>query len=143
MKVFEKEVSYGNQIVSKSYKFAIRIVKFYKYYIDKNRNLEVIFKQLLRSGTSIGAKISESQSAFTKKDSIYKMGISLREARETEYWLKLLNESNTINNYEYKSLYNDCEEILKLLTTIIKSAKTKIKVIIHSKLYILLFEPEQ
>ncbi len=70
MKVFEKEVSYGNQIVSKSYKFAIRIVKFYKYYIDKNRNLEVIFKQLLRSGTSIGANISESQSAFTKKDFI-------------------------------------------------------------------------
>ncbi len=127
MKVFEKEVSYGNPIVSKSYKFALRIVRFYKYYIDESRNLEAIFKQLLRSGTSIGANISESQSAFTKKDFIYKMGISLKEARETEYWLKLLNESNTINNDEYKSLYDDCEEISKLLTTIIKSAKQKSK----------------
>ncbi len=88
MKVFEKEVSYGNPIVLKSYKFALRIVKFYKYYIDKDRNLEAIFKQLLRSGTSIGANVSESQSAFTKKDFIHKMGISLKEARETEYWLK-------------------------------------------------------
>ncbi|MGB5848012.1 MAG: four helix bundle protein [Ignavibacteriaceae bacterium] len=81
----------------------------------------------MRSGTSIGANVSESQSAFTKKDFIHKMGISLKEARETEYWLKLLNESNIISNDEYKSLYNDCEEISKLLTTIIKSAKQKSK----------------
>jgi len=81
----------------------------------------------LRSGTSIGANVSESQSAFTKKDFIHKMGISLKEARETEYWLKLLNESNTIKKNEYKSLYNYCEEISKLLTTIIKSAKQKLK----------------
>ena len=88
MKGFEKEVPYGNPIVSKSYKFALRIVRFYKYYVDKNRKLDAIFKQLLRSGTSIGANISESQSGFTKKDFIYKMGISLKEASETEYWLK-------------------------------------------------------
>ena len=81
----------------------------------------------MRSGTSIWANVSESQSAFAKKDFIYKMGISLKEARETEYWLKLLNESNTINNNEYKSLYNYYEEISKLLTTIIKSAKQKSK----------------
>ena len=81
----------------------------------------------MRSGTSIGANVSESQSAFTKKDFIHKMGISLKEARETEYWLKLLNESNTIKKNEYKSLYNYCEEISKLLTTIIKSAKQKLK----------------
>jgi len=127
MKIFEKEVSYENPIVSKSYNFALWIVKFYKYYTDKNRTLEAIFKQLLRSGTSIGANVSESQSAFTKKDFIHKMGISLKEARETEYWLKLLNESNTIKKNEYKSLYNYCEEISKLLTTIIKSAKQKLK----------------
>ena len=72
MNVFEKVVTYGNPIVTKSFAFAIRIVKFYKIYMDKDRKLEPVYKQLLRSGTSVGANISEAQSAFTKKDFIHK-----------------------------------------------------------------------
>lgn len=125
MNVFEKVVTYGNPIVTKSFAFAIRIVKFYKIYIDKDRKLEPVYKQLLRSGTSVGANISEAQSAFTKKDFIHKMGISLKESRETEYWLKLLKESSSITLTEFNSLIKDCEEISKLLTSIIKSAKSK------------------
>ena len=125
MNVFEKVVTYGNPIVTKSFAFAIRIVKFYKIYLDKDRKLEPVYKQLLRSGTSIGANISESQSAYTKKDFIHKMGISLKESRETEYWLKLLKESGSISLTEFNSLANDCGELSKLLTSIIKSAKSK------------------
>jgi four helix bundle protein len=125
MNVFEKVVTYGNPIVTKSFAFAIRIVKFYKIYMDKDRKLEPVYKQLLRSGTSVGANISEAQSAFTKKDFIHKMGIPLKESRETEYWLKLLKESGSITVDEFNSLIYDCEKISKLLTSIIKSAKSK------------------
>lgn len=79
--------------------------------------------QLLKSATSIGSNINEAQSAFTKKDFINKLGISLKESRETEYWLKLFCASDLINEKEFKSLYNDCIEITKLLTTIIKNSK--------------------
>lgn len=78
---------------------------------------------MLRSGTSIGANVSEAQSAFTKKDFINKLGISLKESRETEYWLNLLKESDIISEKEFISLFSDCEELLKLLTAIIKSSK--------------------
>ena len=125
MNVFEKVVTYGNPIVTKSFAFAIRIVKFYKIYLDRDRKLEPVYKQLLRSGTSIGANISEAQSAYTKKEFIHKMSISLKESRETEYWLKLLNKTDSISVAEFDSLINDCEEISKLLTSIIKSAKSK------------------
>ena len=125
MNVFEKVVAYGNPIVTKSFAFAVRIVKFYKLYIGKDRSLEPLYKQLLSCGTSIGANVSEAQSAFTKKDFIHKMSISLKETRETEYWLKLLKETDSINEKEFNSLIKDCEEILKLLTSIIKSSKSK------------------
>jgi four helix bundle protein len=78
---------------------------------------------LLRAGTSIGANVSEAQSAFTKKDFINKLGISLKESKEAEYWLKLLKESDVISEKEFQSLINDCEEIIKLLTSIIKTSK--------------------
>lgn len=71
----------------------------------------------------MGANVSEAQSAFTKKDFINKLGISLKESRETEYWLKLLKESEVISEKEFKSLFYDCEELSKLLTSIIKSSK--------------------
>ena len=71
---------------------------------------------MLRSGTSIGANISEAQSAISKKDFKNKMQIALKESRETEYWIKLLNETELINEKEYQSLYCDCEELSKLLT---------------------------
>ena len=83
-------------------------------------------KQLLKSGTSIGANISEAQSAYTKKDFINKPGISLKEARESEYWIKLLTATNHLDIKESECIQNDCEELIKLLTTIIKSSKNSL-----------------
>lgn len=126
MFVFEKSVKYGNVVLEKSFKFSVRIIKLYEYLISKNRNFEPLLKQLLRSGTSIGANISEAQSAFTKKDFINKLGISLKEARESEYWIKLLTVTNHLDLKESVSIQQDCEELIKLLTTIIKSSKNNI-----------------
>ena len=126
MFVFEKEVKYGNAVLEKSFKFSIRIVKLYEYLISKNRNVEPLLKQLLRSGTSIGANITEAQSAYTKKDFINKLGISLKEARESEYWIKLLTATKHLDIKESESIQNDCEELIKLLTTIIKSSKNNL-----------------
>lgn len=123
MKVKEKDIQYGNVLVQKSFKFAVRIVNSYKVLIKRDYNVSPILKQLLRCGTSIGANISEAQSAFTKKDFINKLGIALKESKETEYWLKLLFETNELNEKEFQSLSSDNTEILKLLTTIIKSSK--------------------
>jgi len=126
MFVFEKEVKYGNVVLEKSFNFSIRIVRLFEHLIKKNRSIESLLKQLLRSGTSIGANISEAQSAYTKKDFINKLGISLKEARESEYWIKLLTATNHLDSKESKSIQKDCEELIKLLTTIIKSSKKNI-----------------
>lgn len=80
----------------------------------------------MRSGTSIGANIAEAQSAYTKKDFINKLGISLKEARESKYWIKLLVETDHLDKKESASIKNDCEELIKLLTAIIKSSKNNI-----------------
>lgn len=125
MIIKETTAKYYNPILEKSFHFSVRIVRFYKVKSLNNYNLNSLFKQLLRSGTSIGANVSEAQSAYTKKDFINKLGISLKESRETEYWLRLLKESDIISEKEFKSLFNDCEELSKLLTSIIKSSKEK------------------
>jgi four helix bundle protein len=123
MKESNHSLSANNTILTKSFKFSVRTLKAYKILIKRDSSLIPLFKQLLRSGTSIGANISEAQSAFTKKDFINKLGISLKEARETEYWLSLLSECDLLSEKEFKSLYFDCIEIIKLLTSIIKSSK--------------------
>lgn len=79
--------------------------------------------QILRSGTSIGANVAESQEAVSKKDFINKLSIALKEAKETEYWLKLLKEAFVLDDNEFNSLKNDCEELIKLLITILKKLK--------------------
>ena len=127
MFVFEKEVKYGNALVEKSFNFSVRIVKFYLFLLKNNKAVEPLLKQILRSGTSIGANISESQSAYTKKDFINKLGVSLKESKETEYWLKLLKETSLIGKDEFESLNDDCVELIKLLTAIIKKAKSNTK----------------
>lgn len=123
MIIKEKTAKYYNPIVEKSFQFSVRIIKFYRLKLKDNFDLNPLLKQLLRAGTSIGANVSEAQSAFTKKDFINKLGISLKESKETEYWLKLLKETKIISEKEYESLSNDCKEIIKLLTSIIKSSK--------------------
>ena len=78
---------------------------------------------MLRSGTSIGANVAESQEAASKKDFLNKLTIALKEARETEYWLKLLKEASVITEKEFISLFNDCDEIIRLLVSIVKKLK--------------------
>lgn len=109
----------------KSYNFALEIIKLYKYLINEKREY-VLSKQLLRSGTSIGANIEEAYYAQSKKDFISKMSISLKESAETKYWLKLLRDSETLDEEHINNLIFDCEEIIKILTTIINTAKRNV-----------------
>lgn len=121
--VKEPKVGYSNPLYEKSFRFAVRIVKFYKYLLKKDRNLRSLYEQLLRSGTSIGANVSEAQSAHSKKDFINKLDISLKESRETDFWLKVFHSADLINVHEFESLFKDCDEIERLLVTSIKTAK--------------------
>lgn len=123
MKVFEKHSEYGNPILEMGFHFGTRIVKFYLLRIKEEYQIKDLLKQLLRSGTSIGANVAESQEAASKKDFINKLTIALKEARETEYWLKLLKEASVITEKEFISLINDCDEIIRLLVSIVKKLK--------------------
>ena len=110
-----------NAVVEKSFEFAVRIVKLNKYL--KNRKKEhVLSKQLLRSGTSIGANISEAQRAQSKADFAAKMNIALKEAFETEYWIRLLHRTEYINEKEYQSIHLEILEIISILMSICKTA---------------------
>lgn len=111
-----------NIIKNKSFDFALSIVKLYKYLIDLKKEY-VISKQLLRSGTAIGALVRESEHAESKADFIHKLSISLKEANESDYWLELLFRSNYIDEKQFNAYKIDIEEILKLLVSIIKTSK--------------------
>jgi four helix bundle protein len=111
-----------NIIKNKSFDFALRIVKLYQYLCETKKEF-VLSKQLLRSGTSIGANIREAEHGQSKADFINKMSISLKEANETDYWLELLFKSCYIKETEYNSIKSDIDEILKLLVSIIKTSK--------------------
>ncbi len=114
----------SNQIATKTFRFALRIVKAYKC-LKYEREVYVLSKQLLRSGTSIGANVHEALYAQTRADFVTKMSISLKEASETLYWIELLKESDLFSEAESESLRVDCVEIIKMLTSIIKTAKTE------------------
>ena len=109
----------GNVMEELSIKFALRIIKLYKYLIEE-KNEHVVSKQVYRSGTSIGANIAESKTAQSDADFISKLSIALKEANETKYWLVLLHESETISDEEYKSIENDINTIIGSLIIIIK-----------------------
>lgn len=111
-----------NTVLIKSKAFAVRIVKLYQYLCDEKQEY-VLSKQLLRSGTSIGANCREAARAQSKADFVAKLNISLKEADETAYWLELLRETDYINASQFKSIYADCEELIKILVSIIKAAK--------------------
>ena len=108
-----------NVIVDKSKAFALKVIALYKKLCDTNREF-VMSKQLLKSGTSIGANIKEAQQGQSKADFYAKLYISLKEASETEYWLELLHESGYIGEEEFSAIYQDCQEIIKLLVAITK-----------------------
>jgi len=107
----------GNIIKEKSRTFALRIIRLYKY-LTLNKKEYVLSKQVLRSGTSIGANIEEAQGAQTKKDFVAKIYISHKEARETKYWLELLRDGNILEKEFSKSIVDDCEEICRILASI-------------------------
>ncbi|NQV03838.1 MAG: four helix bundle protein [Bacteroidia bacterium] len=113
-----------NVVKEKSYAFAIRIVRLYKYLCEEKKEY-TLSKQLLRCGTSIGAMVRESEHAESNADFVHKLSISLKEANETDYWLNLLKDTNYINQEMFNSLSKDQEELIKLLTSIIKTCKTK------------------
>src|SRR5438477_7106439 len=112
-----------NIVVSKSYAFSLKIIDLYKLLIDKKEY--VMSKQILRSGTSIGANIHEAVASESKKDFIHKLGMSVKEARETCYWLNLLKDSEYISNAEFNKLNNSCEEIIRILNSIILTTKER------------------
>lgn len=116
----------NNIVKSKSFDFALRIVKLYQYLTETKREF-VLSKQLLRSGTAVGALVRESEHAESKADFIHKLSISLKEANESDYWIELLYRSNYLDEKEYNSLKNDLEEILKLLVAIVKTTKASLK----------------
>lgn len=111
---------------AKSYAFALRIVKLYQFMADERREY-VLSKQILRSGTSIGANVEESVRAQSKIDFIHKLSIGQKEASETSYWLRLLRDAGYIEVKLAESFLEDCEEIQRLLTASIKTAKANLK----------------
>ena len=113
-----------NIVADKSFRFAIRIVNLYKHLCSEQKEF-VLSKQLLRSGTSIGANIAEAQQAQSRPDFLTKMNIAQKETSESKYWIRLLNATDYLSNAEAESIYADCCEIEKLLVTIIKSLRSK------------------
>ena len=111
-----------NIVANKSFEFAIRVVKLSKHLNEKKKKF-VLSKQLIRSGTAIGALIREAEHAESKADFIHKLSISLKEANETNYWIELLFATEYITETEYKSIIQDIIELIKLLTSIIVTSK--------------------
>ncbi len=113
-----------NIVFDKSKRFAIRIVKLYQYLCGEKKEY-ILSKQLLKSGTSIGANIAEAVCGISEKDFLAKLYIAFKECAETEYWLELLKETGFLTNQEYTSISADCLEIKKLLSSITKTTKDK------------------
>ena len=115
-----------NIIQDKGFKFAVNIVRLYQFLSNEKKEF-VLAKQILKSGTSIGANICEAQQGQSKKDFLMKMNISLKECSETKYWINLLNATDYIDDDRRKSLMSDCIEIEKILTKIVKTTSESIK----------------
>ena len=113
-------------IQQKSRDFAIRIINCYNNLVGE-RHEQVMSKQLLRCGTSIGANTRESKNAQSRMDFLSKLNIALKEADETEYWLDLLHETKYLDDKQYTSLNNDCVELIKMLTASIRKLKDNLK----------------
>jgi four helix bundle protein len=112
----------GNVLKEKSFTFAVRIVKLTRFLQEERREF-VLSKQLLRSGTAVGALVREAEQAESKADFIHKLAIALKEANETDYWLELLYQSGILDQRGFDSIKPDAIELLKLLTSIIKTTR--------------------
>lgn len=122
MVVMEREKT----VKFKSLEFAKRIVKLYKYLCDDKKEY-ILSKQLLRSGTSIGANIAEAECGISRKDFLAKMYIAFKECAETSYWLELLFSSDYITKKEYESIKTNCDELMKMLTAITKTTHSSLQ----------------
>ncbi|MCR4316128.1 MAG: four helix bundle protein [Planctomycetes bacterium] len=111
-----------NVIVSKSFDFAVRIVKLYKHIVESKKEY-VLSKQILKSGTSIGANIEEAIGGVSRADFINKISIAYKEARETDYWLRLFKATDYLNEVEFESIHADATELLRILTSILNTSK--------------------
>ncbi len=118
---------HNNIIINKTDRFADRITKMYKYLSEKRLGDKDMLKQIVRSGTSIGANVSEGQFAQTKPDFLTKMTIALKEANETRFWLKRLYSYGSLNDKEFASIISDNEEIISILTTITRTTKENLR----------------
>ena len=116
----------NNVVEEKSFEFSVQIVNLYKY-LTTTKQEYVMSKQLLRSGTSIGANICEAQQAQSPMDFLSKMSIALKESYESDYWLRLLQKTEYLKKDEYDSIITDCRAITKLLVSIVKSTKNNNK----------------
>lgn len=113
-------------VADKSLKFAVRIVNVYKH-LCKEKCEFVMSKQLLRSGTSIGANIAEAECAISPRDFLSKMYIAFKESSETRYWLRILNETDYLTQQEFESLTSDCQELIKILSKITQTTREKLE----------------
>ena len=114
-----------DSVRDKSYAFALRMIKMYQH-LTKDKQEFILSKQVLRSGTSIGANIEEASGAQSNKDFLAKMAIAYKEARETHYWLRLLHDSGYFTENAAISILNDCEELLKMLASIKKTTQSRL-----------------
>ena len=117
----ENKTEKNNLIREKTFKFSLQIIVLYKQLKDQNEY--VLSKQILRSGTSIGANVEEATAAQSRKDFISKMSIASKEARETNYWLRLLRDSKLCKDIDYDHYIGKCEELIKILTSIVKTSQ--------------------
>ncbi len=114
-----------NVVKDKSFEFAVRVVNLYKYLVDSKKEF-VLSKQLLKSGTSVGANIEEGVAGQSKKDFVAKLSISLKEAKETHYWLQLLHRCEYLDKKMFDSIIRDCNEIIVILTSILKTSRNNL-----------------
>jgi len=114
-----------NVVKNKSFEFAIRVVRLYQFLVSDKKGF-VLSKQLLRSGTSVRAMVRESEHSESKADFIHKLSIAQKEINETIYWLELLKATDYLTQEQFESINNDAVEIIKLITTIIKTTKSNI-----------------
>lgn len=114
-----------NAVLQKSYDFSVRIIKLYKYLTDTQKEF-VLAKQLVRSGTSIGANVEEAVGAQSDKDFLSKISIAYKETRETHYWIRLLRDTEILTNIQAEFLLTDCEELQKIIGSIQLTMKNKI-----------------
>lgn len=112
-----------NIILEKSYQFSLRIVKLHLFLSKELKQFE-LSSQVLRSGTSVGTNVEEAMGGVSKKDFINKLGIAYKEARETKYWIRLIRDAELIDGSLAESLLTDCEELLKILYSIIRTSRT-------------------